>query len=50
MIEKEIDKLPENMLIEAYDFVKLLETKKNKELLTKATQKMPEDSFEKIWD
>lgn len=50
MIKKEIDKLPENMLIEIYDFVRFLETKKDRELLTKASQKMSETSFEKIWD
>ncbi len=50
MIKKEIDKLPENMLIEVYDFVKFLETKKDRELLTKASQKMAETSFEKIWN
>ena len=50
MIKKEIDKLPESMLIEIYDFVRFLETKKERELLTKASQKMSETSFEKIWD
>lgn len=50
MIKKEIDKLPENMLIEVYDFVRFLETKKDRELLTKASQKMSEISFEKSWN
>ncbi len=50
MIKNEIDKLPENMLVEVYDFVRFLETKKERELLTQAAQKMSETSFEKIWD
>ena len=50
MIKKEIDKLPENMLVEVYDFVRFLETKKERELLTQASQKMSEISFEKIWN
>ena len=50
MIKKEIDKLPENMLIEIYDFVRFLEAKQERELLTKTSQKMSETSFEKIWN
>lgn len=50
MIKKEIEKLPENMLVEVYDFVRFLETKKDKELLTQTSQKMSEISFEKIWN
>ncbi|MCP4265508.1 MAG: toxin-antitoxin system, antitoxin component, Xre family protein [Candidatus Brocadiaceae bacterium] len=50
MIKKEIDKLPENMLVEVYDFVSFLETKKERELLTQASRKISETSFEKIWN
>ncbi len=50
MIKKEIDKLPEDILIEVFDFVRFLETKKERELLTQTSQKMSEISFEKIWD
>lgn len=50
MIKHEIDKLPENMLVEIYDFVRFLETKKERELLTQVAQKMSETSFGKIWD
>ena len=50
MIKNEIDKLPENMLVEVYDFVRFLETKQERELLTQASQKMSETSFEKIWN
>jgi hypothetical protein len=50
MIEREIDKLPENMLVEVYDFVRFLETKKERSQLTQASQKISEISFEKIWN
>ncbi|MGR3317776.1 MAG: toxin-antitoxin system, antitoxin component, Xre family protein [Candidatus Anammoxibacter sp.] len=50
MVKKEIDKLPENMFVEVYDFVRFLETKKEKALHTQCAQKMSEISFEKIWD
>ncbi len=50
MIKKEIDKLPEDILIEVFDFVRFLETKKERELLTQTSQKMSEISFERIWD
>ncbi len=50
MIKKEINKLPESMLVEVYDFVRFLETKKERELLSQAAQKMSETSFGKIWD
>lgn len=50
MIKVEIDKLPENMLVEVYDFVRFLETKSERELLTQASQKMAETSFIKIWN
>ena len=50
MIKKDIDKLPEIMLVEVFDFVRFLETKKERELLTQASQKMSEVSFERVWD
>ncbi len=50
MIKKEIDKLPEDILVEVFDFVRFLETKKVRELLTQTSQKMSEISFERIWD
>lgn len=50
LIKKEIDKLPENMLAEVYDFVRFLETKKERELLIRGSQKLSESSFEKVWD
>ncbi len=50
IIIQEIDKLPENILIEIYDFVKFLEMKNEKEKLTHSSQKIAETSFEKVWN
>ena len=49
MIKSEIDRLPDNLLVELYDYILFLETKKEKALLTKASQEMSEAAFEKIW-
>ncbi|HLE87898.1 MAG TPA: DUF2281 domain-containing protein [Candidatus Brocadiaceae bacterium] len=50
MIKTEIEKLPENLLAEVFDFIQFLEMKKEKNLLAKASQKLSTASFEKIWD
>lgn len=50
VIKREIDKLPENILIEVYDFIRFLESKRDQELVVKASQNLSEKSFEKIWD
>ncbi len=50
MIKKEIDKLPEDILVEVFDLVRSQKQKKESELLTQTSQKMLEISFEKIWD
>lgn len=50
MIKKEIDKLPENLLAEVFDFIQFLESKKEKTSLVRASQEMSKISFEKIWD
>jgi len=50
VIKKEIDKLPEDILAEVFDFIQFLESKKDKTLLTKASQKLSEVSFKKVWD
>lgn len=50
VIKKEIDKLPEDILAEVFDFIQFLESKKGKTLLTKASQKLSEVSFKKVWD
>jgi len=50
MIKKEIDKLPENLLAEVFDFIQFLESKREKTSLARASQEMSMTSFEKIWD
>lgn len=49
-IKKEIDRLPENILTEVFDFIKFLESKKEKRLLVRASQELSRTSFEKVWD
>lgn len=50
MIKTEIEKLPENLLAEVFDFIQFLEIKREKNLIAKASQKLSTASFEKIWD
>lgn len=50
MIKKEIDKLPEGLLEEVFDFIQFLESKKRKTILTKASQELSIASFQKVWD
>jgi hypothetical protein len=50
MIKNEIDKLPENLLNEVFDFIQFLENKKEKAAIIKASQELSGSSFKKIWD
>ena len=50
LIKSELEKLPENLLEEVFDFMKFLEMKREKMLLVKAAQRMSGASFEKVWD
>lgn len=50
VIKKEIDRLPEDILAEVFDFIQFLESKRERTLLTKASQKLSEVSFKKVWD
>ncbi len=50
MIKNELDKLPENLLAEVFDFIQFLETKKERTLLAKASQELSSPVFEKIWN
>ena len=50
MIKKEIDKLPENLLSEVFDFIQYLESKREKNILIKASQGLSASAFQKIWD
>jgi len=49
-IINEIDRLPESYLSEVFDFILFLESKKEKDLMSKASQQLSTASFEKIWD
>lgn len=49
MIKKEIDKLPENLLSEVFDFIQFLESKREKSILIKASQDLSASVFQKIW-
>ncbi len=50
MIKKEIDRLPENLANEVYDFVLFLENKSEIKDLAKASQSLSTTSFQRIWD
>jgi len=50
LIKNEIEKLPENLLEEVFDFIRFLEIKREKILLARASQKLSMTSFEKVWD
>lgn len=50
IIKNEIDKLPENLLQEVFDFIQFLEGKRERTLLVKASQDLSRASFQKIWD
>lgn len=49
-IKEEIDKLPDTVLSEVFDFIKFLESRKERETIAKASQSLSEASFQKIWD
>lgn len=49
LIKKEVDRLPENALAEVLDFIQFLELKAEKDIFVKASQKLSERSFDKIW-
>jgi hypothetical protein len=50
MIKEEIDKLPEDILEEVFDFIQFLESKKGKTTLAKTSQELSITSFQKVWD
>ena len=49
-LKKEIDKLPEDILAQVYDFIQFLEMKLDRNLLARTSQEMSEASFARIWD
>lgn len=50
LIKIEIEKLPESLLEEVFDFIQFLEAKREKVLLVKASQEISGAAFEKVWD
>jgi hypothetical protein len=50
IIKNEIDKLPENLLSEVLDFIRFLESKKERAMLAMVSQELSTASFQKIWD
>jgi hypothetical protein len=50
LIKNEIDRVPEEILSEIFDFIQFLELKKEKDILAKVFQNLSEKSFDKIWD
>ncbi|MEK6742556.1 MAG: DUF2281 domain-containing protein [Nitrospirota bacterium] len=49
LIKHEVDRLPEHALAEVLDFIRFLELKVEKGAFVKASQRLSERSFEKIW-
>jgi len=50
LIKREIDKLPEDVLGEVLDFIQFVEIKRERDLLTRSSQALSADSFQRIWD
>ena len=50
LIKREIDKLPEDVLGEVFDFIQFLETKRERDLLARSSQALSIGSLQRIWD
>jgi hypothetical protein len=50
LIKKAIDKLPEDILAEVFDFIQFLESKRERHLLVRSSQELSAASFQRIWD
>jgi hypothetical protein len=50
LIKKEIDKLPEDILGEVFDFIQFLESKRERNLFVRSSQELSAKSFQRIWD
>jgi hypothetical protein len=50
LIKKEIDKLPEDILAEVFDFIQFLESKGEKNFLVRSSQELSTKSFKRVWD
>jgi hypothetical protein len=49
-IKEELERLPENILDEVFDFIKFLEVKRERNILAAASRELSSPSFQKIWD
>jgi hypothetical protein len=50
LTKNEVDRLPEDVLVEVYDFIQFIEVRKERNLLAMASQELSAPSFQKIWD
>ena len=50
LIKKEIDKLPEDILAEVFDFIQFLESKRERNLFVRSSQELSTKSFKRVWD
>ncbi len=50
LIKKEIEKLPEDILAEVFDFIQFLENKRERNLLVRSSQELSAKSFKRVWD
>ena len=50
LIKKEIDKLPEDILAEVFDFIQFLESKRERNPLVRSSQELSTKSFKRVWD
>jgi len=50
LIKKEIDKLPEDILAEVFNFIQFLESKRERNLLIRSSQELSTKSFKRVWD
>jgi hypothetical protein len=50
LIKKEIDKLPEDILAEVFDFIQFLESNRERNLLVRSSQELSTKSFKRVWD
>ncbi len=50
VIKKELDKLPEDVLAEVFDFIQFLESKTERNSLVRSSRELSAASFQRIWD
>ncbi|GAB4344029.1 MAG: hypothetical protein Kow0099_23080 [Candidatus Abyssubacteria bacterium] len=48
--KREVDKLPDSLLAEVYDFIQFLESKRERALRVKASGELSAESFGKVWN